>query len=146
VIRPAAIADAPAVAAVVAAAYSHYIARIGKPPGPMNDDYPARVEAGQTWVLEQDGEIAGILVLEETPAGFLLDNVAVHPAHHGKGLGRLLIAFAEAEASRRGYDAIILYTHEKMTENIALYTRLGFAETARIAEKGFSRVYMRKSL
>ena len=145
-IRPAARADAPAVAAVVAAAYTHYIARIGKPPGPMNDDYTARIEAGQTWVLENNGEIAGILVLEETPAGFLLDNIAVHPDHHGQGLGRRLIAFAEAEASRRGYDAIILYTHEKMTENIALYTRLGFAETARIEEKGFSRVYMRKSL
>lgn len=33
-----------------------------------------------------------------------------------------------------------------MTENIALYTRLGFKETGRICEKGFERVYMAKPL
>ena len=31
--------DAPVVRDVVHAAYAHYIARIGKPPGPMLDDY-----------------------------------------------------------------------------------------------------------
>ena len=145
-IRPAAPADTMAVAAVVDAAYAPYIARIGKPPGPMNDDYAARIAAGQTWVSEQDGAIAGILVLEETPDGFLLDNIAVHPAHHGTGIGRALLIFAEAEARRRGHASIYLYTHQMMTENIALYARLGYAETARVEEKGFSRVYMRKSL
>ena len=29
--------------------------------------------------------------------------------------------FAEVETRRRGYDEIRLYTHEKMTENIAMY-------------------------
>jgi len=33
-----------------------------------------------------------------------------------------------------------------MIENIALYRRLGFAEIARIDEKGFRRVYMEKAL
>jgi hypothetical protein len=33
-----------------------------------------------------------------------------------------------------------------MTENIALYTRIGFVETRRISEKGFDRVYMTKQL
>jgi len=145
-IRPAHLSNAEAVAAIVDAAYTHYIARIGKKPGPMNDDYAARIAAGQTWVSEQDGAIAGILVLEETPDGFLLDNIAVHPAHHGTGIGRALIVFAEAEARRRGYNSIYLYTHQTMTENITLYTRLGYAETARVEEKGFSRVYMRKPL
>ena len=75
-IRPAVTADTQAVVAVVDAAYQHYIARIGKRPGPMDDDYAARIAAGQTWVLEQNNEIAGILVLEETADGFLLDNIA----------------------------------------------------------------------
>lgn len=85
-IRPAVIADIEAVTAVVEA-------------------------AGQTWVAEQDGAIAGILVLEEVPDGLPLDNVAVRPDCHGKGLGRSLIAFAEAEARRRGRPTIRLYTH-----------------------------------
>jgi len=145
-IRPACPADATTVAAVVDAAYRPYIARIGKPPGPMEDDYAALIAAGQVWVLEHAGGIAGIIVLLETAAGFLLDNVAVLPGLHGQGLGRALIAFAEAEARRRGDRAIRLYTHEMMTENMALYTRLGFVETGRAREKGFDRVYMEKPL
>ena len=39
-----------------------------------------------------------------------------------------------------------LYTHETMTENIALYTRLGFAETGRGHDAGYDRVFMTKRL
>ena len=143
-IRPAVPAEAGAVRDVVHAAYRHYIPRIGKPPGPMLDDYAQRIAAGQTWVLESDGRIVGILVLEETPEGFLLDNIAVLPDCHGKGFGRALLEFAEAEARRRGHAAIYLYTHALMTENIALYRRVGYVETHRVSEKGFDRVYMKK--
>ena len=38
-LRAATAADAGAVKACVVAAYSHYIERMGKPPGPMLDDY-----------------------------------------------------------------------------------------------------------
>jgi GNAT superfamily N-acetyltransferase len=86
------------------------------------------------------------LVLEETPEGFLLDNIAILPEGQGKGYGRALIEFAEAEARRRGFAEIRLYTHEMMTENIVLYKRIGFVETHRISEKGFDRVYMTKQL
>ena len=102
-IRPALHDEARAVRDVVHAAYAHYVARIGKPPGPMLDDYPQRIADGQAWVLEDGGRIVGILVLEETPAGLLLDNIAVLPDCQGKGYGRALIEFAEAEARRRGY-------------------------------------------
>ena len=145
-IRPARPDEADAVRDVVHAAYRHYISRISKPPGPMLDDYPRRIADGQAWVLEDAGTIRGILVLEETPDGFLLDNIAVSPDGQGKGYGRALMEFAEAEATRRGFSEIRLYTHEKMTENIALYTRIGFVETHRVSEKGFDRVYMTKPL
>jgi hypothetical protein len=45
-IRAATAADVPAVAEIVDQAYRHYIARMGKPPGPMLDDYAARVSQG----------------------------------------------------------------------------------------------------
>lgn len=145
-IRAAGPADAAEVASVVEAAYRPYIARIGRQPGPMADDYAVLVAAGQVWVLEQDGAIAGVLVLLEIASRFLLDNVAVRPGMHGKGLGRQLIAFAEDVARSRGFGAVQLYTHVLMTENISLYTRLGFVETGRVREKGFDRVYMEKRL
>jgi ribosomal protein S18 acetylase RimI-like enzyme len=131
---------------VVHAAYAHYIARIGKPPGPMLDDYARRVADGQAWVLEHAGRIAGVLVLEPQADSLLLDNIAVRPECQGSGHGRTLMAFAEAEARRLGFAEIRLYTHALMTENQALYRRLGYVETGRITEKGFDRVYMTKLL
>jgi hypothetical protein len=41
-IRAGTAADVPAIADIVDQAYQHYIARIGKPPGPMLDDYTRR--------------------------------------------------------------------------------------------------------
>ncbi len=145
-IRPALPKEAAALTALVEAAYGHYVARIGRRPGPMEDDYAARIAAGQAWVAEGDAGPVGLLVLEDQPDALLLDNVAVAPEAQGRGIGRALIAFAEAEARRRGHRQIRLYTHVLMTENIALYTRLGFAETGRVSEKGFQRVYMEKPL
>jgi len=130
----------------VHAAYAHYVARIGKPPGPMLDDYAARIAHGQAWVLEEAGRILGMLVLEAQTDGFLLDNIAVRPECQGGGHGRTLMAFAETEARRRGWREIRLYTHVLMTENQALYQRLGYVETGRVTEKGFERVYMAKQL
>ena len=145
-IRPAEAANAPAVAACVAAAYEMYVARIGKPPGPMLDDYAAAIANHRVFVLGEAGAVIGALVLIRQAGGLLLDNVAVHPDHQGRGLGRRLIDFAEAEARREGYAALDLYTHEAMTENIAMYRALGYAETGRRVEHGYRRVYMRKPL
>ena len=80
------------------------------------------------------------------PDHLLLDNIAVRPDRQGQGLGRQLIRFAEAEARRLGFTELRLYTHETMTENIALYTRLGFVETGRGHDAGYDRVFMTKRL
>lgn len=45
-----------------------------------------------------------------------------------------------------GYDSIYLYTHIKMSENRALYARIGYQEYDQRTEQGLSRVYMRKRL
>jgi ribosomal protein S18 acetylase RimI-like enzyme len=145
-IRPAQPAEAAAVRAVVQAAYAPYIARIGKAPGPMLDDYAQRIARQQTWVLQDAGEIAGILVLEDQADALLLDNVAVRPECHGRGHGRALMLHAEAEAARRGFNTIRLYTHVLMTENRALYRRAGYSETGFVSEGGFDRVYMEKAI
>ena len=62
-IRSADTADVPVVEQIVHDAYQHYIARMGKPPGPMLDDYAARVSERVVWVIEESGTIVGILVL-----------------------------------------------------------------------------------
>jgi GNAT superfamily N-acetyltransferase len=112
----------------------------------MTEDYAKVIRERRVTVAESRGTIIGVLVLAVTDEGFLLENVAVDPSHHGKGLGKTLIGFAEAEARREGFHSIYLYTHEKMTENLALYSKIGYVEFDRRTEKGLARVYMRKSL
>lgn len=138
--------EAPVLHALVREAYAHYVPRIGREPAPMTDDYSARIAAGEAWVEEADGAPVGVLVLEEGEDGLLLDNIAVAPAAHGKGHGKALLEFAEAEARRRGHRRIHLYTNEKMVENIALYTRIGYVETHRAQQAGHHRVFMEKRL
>ncbi|HXO01108.1 MAG TPA: GNAT family N-acetyltransferase [Stellaceae bacterium] len=146
-IRPACQADRAAVEAIVREAYAVYIDRIGKPPGPMLDDYAALIDDGAVSVLKvPGGVIAAIIVLLPKPDHLLLDNVAVRRDRQGQGFGRRLIGFAEAEARRLGYSEVRLYTHQTMTENIALYTRLGFGETGRGSDAGYERVFMTKHL
>ena len=146
-IRRAQAADRAVVEEIVRDAYGMYVERIGKPPGPMLDDYAALMADGAVSVLEDgDGTIVAIIVLLPKPDHLLLDNIAVRPDRQGSGLGRRLIAFAEDEAHRLGYAELRLYTHRKMTENIALYARLGFVETGRRHEAGYDRVFMTKRL
>jgi ribosomal protein S18 acetylase RimI-like enzyme len=145
-LRPATGSDAVAVAALVDAAYGHYVQRIGMLPGPMTEDYAAVIRDRQVTLAERHGAIVGVVVLNVTDEGFVVDNVAVHPARRGTGLGRALLQFAEGEARRAGFDSIYLYTHEQMTENLALYSRIGYVEYDRRSQGTFSLVYMRKQL
>jgi GNAT superfamily N-acetyltransferase len=137
-----------AVRTLVRAAYAHYVPRLGREPMPMTDDYRARILAGEAWVLlrNTDQALIGVLVLVEESDALLLDNVAIADVEQAKGHGRFLIAFAEEEAARRGFRTLRLFTNVKMVENIALYERLGFVETHRTVEHGFSRVFMDKQV
>ena len=65
---------------------------------------------------------------------YFIDNIAVDPAHQGLGLGRQLMEYAVREAKRHNLSAIQLYTNATMTENLAMYAHMGFAETHRVME------------
>ena len=138
--------DLATIRACVRDAYRHYIARIGKPPGPMCDDYAALIRNHQVFIAERKDQLIGVLVLKRTPAGLLLDNVAVLPEYQDQGYGRKLIEFAESKAQQQGFSQLDLYTHERMLENIEIYTHLGYRETKRCTEMGYQRIYMRKDL
>jgi ribosomal protein S18 acetylase RimI-like enzyme len=145
-IVPASAGDAPAVAACVRAAYAHYVPRIGREPAPMTADYDALIAAGEVWLIRAGEEVAGVLVLRSQPPALLVENVAVAPAHQGRGLGRALMAFADEHAHAEGLGEVVLYTNERMTENLRFYPALGFAETGRGMQDGFARVFYRKAL
>lgn len=144
--RLAVAGDLEAVEAIVRNAYTPYIARMGRMPGPMLDDYASLIEAARVHVVEHEGAVRGVLVLIPEAETMLLDNIAVDPAAQGAGLGRQMLGFAEETARASGFGAIRLYTNEAMTENVGLYSRLGWLETHRSEENGFRRVYFAKRL
>ncbi len=145
-LRSATAADAANVTALVNATYGHYEQRIRMVPRPMTEDYAEVIKNYRVTIAESHQTIVGVIVLTVTDEGFLIDNVAVDPSYRGKGIGKALLAFAEAEARRAGFDSIYLYTHEKMTENLALYAKIGYAEYDRRSQGDFSLVYMKKPL
>jgi len=142
--RRATPADLPAMRELVEAAYAKYVPRLGMRPIPMDDDYDARVANGEAWVVGDP--IEALVVLEDGDGHLLVDNVAVRPHLQGRGLGRALLAFAEATARERGYRELRLYTNERMTENRALYAHLGWTELARETIERRHAVWMGKSL
>jgi len=145
-IRPAEPEDAAVVRDLVRAAYSKYVERIGKEPAPILEDYDALIRAGEVWVLDEGGDVLGLLVIRPAEDHMFLDNVAVAPGHQGRGLGRELVAFAEEQAIAYGLSEVRLYTNEEMHENLAVYARLGFEESGRGVDGGYRRVFMRKRL
>jgi hypothetical protein len=120
-------ADVLALTELVQAAYAHYVERLGGPPRPMTDDYAEVVRGYDVTVAVRGGGIVGLIVLGVDDEGFFVDNVAVDPSH-------------------QGFDSIYLFTHELMTENLALYSRAGYVEYDRRLHGDACLVYLRKRL
>ena len=126
ILRLAVADDVPMIEAIVRDAYTLYVARMGKRPGPMLDDYAARVGEG------------GVTVVEAEPDHLLLHAVAVAPALQGRGLGHRPLEHAKAGAR--------LLADSRMHETIALGRHAGYVETGHREEAGFERVSLRKSI
>jgi ribosomal protein S18 acetylase RimI-like enzyme len=147
-IRQAGPDDVAAIAAVIDAAYSHYIPIIGRTPRPMLDNHAARVARGETHVAEADGRIEAVLTLGPGKRADALHifNIAVDPAAQGKGLLRDLLTFAEQQARQAGLPFLTLYTHSLMTRNRAIYAHLGFEVLGEEEGGGYAIIFMQRAV
>lgn len=143
-IRPATPADEPAVRAVTDAAYRPYIDRIGIRPVPMEADHAADIAAGRVFVTGDP--VVGVLVLVPRADHLLLESIAVEPRAHRRGVGRRLLAFADAYARERGLPEVRLYTNALMWENQEIYPRFGYEVVERGQVGPYDRVHYRKRL
>ncbi|MEO1468130.1 MAG: GNAT family N-acetyltransferase [Pseudomonadota bacterium] len=170
-LRPAVAGDLPRMAAIAVEAYARYVPRLdGREPPAMRPDFARFVGIGVgdgvAWVAEApparqpalpppsaqdllayclacpDGGPPG----GEGPAGWEIHNLAVDPAAQGMGLGRRLIATAEAEGRARGFAVLRLLTNVVMVENRALYARLGYRALGERAYRGTRVIDFEKAL
>jgi len=145
-IRVAMLTDVPAVRACAQAAYQPYITRMNKPPAPMLADFEHQVSEGIVSVAIKNDVLVGYVVYYPLADHLHLENVAVLPSHAGLGIGRQLIQHVEDQAVTSGLTRVELYTNEMMFENLAMYPKLGYVETERKTQSGFSRVFFCKTI
>jgi N-acetylglutamate synthase-like GNAT family acetyltransferase len=94
-------------------------------------------DADRLLVAEADGRIVGLAgvhvchSLEYDRDAAKLSALVVDEERRGTGVGRALVAAAEAEARARGCELLFLTTAERRTGAHAFYRALGFEETGR---------------
>jgi ribosomal protein S18 acetylase RimI-like enzyme len=89
-------------------------------------DHPAAAILKYTDAQEQ---IVGCVYLEKKPAGLYLGMLTVSPELQGAGIGKHLLAAAEAYAKETGCSAIIMTVISVRAELIAWYERHGYQRT-----------------
>jgi len=137
--------DIPTLKDIAVRAYEPYIERMGQEPAPMRPDFAGHI-ADDTVFVWDDGGVRAYAVIVIGEGEPLLENIAVDPKAQGEKLGSKLLNHVEMLLRQKGFGVVTLYTNVHMTENIAWYTRAGFAETRRGMQDGFERVFFRKEL
>jgi ribosomal protein S18 acetylase RimI-like enzyme len=105
--------DADAIRALTRQAYRPWVALIGREPLPMTADYHAAVRDHRFDLAFQRGELVGLIETVAAPDHLLVVNVAVAPASQSVGLGRRLLAHAEALAREQALTRVRLYTNAR---------------------------------
>src|SRR5262249_35960281 len=145
--RRATAADADALQALAREAYAHYVPVIGREPQPMAADWRSLLDEQEIWIIDgSDGTAEASLALEIEPAHIIIWSVAVSLQRQHQGIGRRLMAFAEARARTLGRSEIRLFTNALMVRNIALYRGLGYIETRQERLPDRVIVHMTKAL
>ncbi len=133
----------PAVDTLVEEAFAPYVIRIGRRPAPMDADHAADVADGTVWVATRADAVVGCTRLLAGADHVQVEDVAVARAERGRGIGRLLLDHAREWAREQGCAELRLYTNAAMTDNLTFYRHLGWTETHRGDQDGYSRVFYR---
>ncbi|WP_325892431.1 GNAT family N-acetyltransferase [Grimontia sp. NTOU-MAR1] len=145
-IRPACGTDLTDIQSCAWKAYGKYVQRMDRDPAPMHADFESLIARGCVDVAIGDSLLVGYVVFYPERSHICLENIAVLPEYNRLGFGRCLIEHVERIAKDTGYETVVLYTNEAMTENLSMYPKMGYIEVERRREAGFNRVYFRKQV
>ena len=153
VLRAATDADAPELAATIAAAFAQYRGKLVPESGAFGETaegIAAELAKGAgAIVAERNGEMLGCVMTKVLDGDLYFGRLSVVPAARGLGLAKRLVEAVEAEARARSLAGVRLGVRVVLTDNQRLFQSLGYVETSREAHPGFTyptSINMRKSL
>lgn len=144
--RSAVSEDADTIRDIVRAAYVRWVPIIGREPLPMNADYQKAVSEHRIDLICSEKIITGLIEMMLREDHLWIENVAVAPAEQGKGIGRKLLAHAEAIAKQHGLSELRLLTNAAFISNVRLYEKTGYVITASEPFMGGTTLYLNKRL
>jgi ribosomal protein S18 acetylase RimI-like enzyme len=140
-VRSAGAAEAPAVLAVIQAAFGQYRGSLVPESSALAetaDTVAAKIARGGAAVVERDGRMLAAILYEPLGGSLYIGRLAVLPQARRAGFAVLLVEAVEAIARARGIPRLTLGVRLALADNIRLFTRLGFRETGREAHPGFT--------
>ena len=113
----------------------------------MTADYDEAFGKHRFDCLQREGVLVGLIETTPQDDELMIVNVAVDPAYQGLGYGARLMRHAEELAGEAKLSGTRLYTNKIMSENIALYERLGYRiEKETLHDHGTVAVHMTRPL
>jgi ribosomal protein S18 acetylase RimI-like enzyme len=153
VLRAATAADAPVLAATIAAAFEPYRGKLVPESGAFRetaDGIARELSKGAGAIIaERNGAVLGCVMTTLEDGDLYFGRLSVLPAARGAKLSVRLIAAVENEARRRGLPGVRLGVRIALPDNQKLFHSLGYREISRKAHPGFDHptsINMRKTL
>ncbi len=143
-VRRAGPQDADSVRTVVQAAYAKWVPVLGRKPVPMVADYDRGVLDHEIDLLHDDTVMVALIECIPQHDQLFIENIAVAPAHQGRGLGRWLLDHAERRAKAAALPKLGLLTAEAMASNVRLYQSAGFQIDGTSPFMGGTTIHMSK--
>lgn len=156
-IRPASPRDAQTLAALIHGAFAEYEGRLLPPSAAMretSDGIAAELTSAYGGAIAgiEDGPghvAAGCVLFRAEGDDLYFGRLSVLPPYRNRGIAAALVAYVEAEASRRGCAGVVLGVRIALPENQRFFARLGYTEVGRHAHARFDHdtwSEMRKAL
>jgi GNAT superfamily N-acetyltransferase len=118
-----------------------YMEGVIDPPSSMHALTPqtlsAQAHSAEVWVVGTPAIACAFLTAKGD--ALYIGKLCIAKAHRGQGLLRDLLRCAETRARALGLGDLELQTRVELVQNQAIFTAMGFVETARTAHAGFAR-------
>ena len=112
------LADLPEVAAVETSVYSH--------PWTRGNFADALAAGNSAWVVREDTALVGYCVVMMAPDDAHLLNISVASHAQGRGVGRGMLAWVDAQALAHGLASVLLEVRVSNARALSIYERAGY--------------------